>query len=174
MVGKAPYRILTMFRIASLFLAYLAYLAVPAFADLETQTSRQLQMRNVVDVAGVPDSLSFLVTAITRTDLEEALSVSDATLTVFAYDDDAFRALPYFLQTTLLTPGFKKHLTEILMYHIFADGAESSNSIEPEVVSQLQRAMVSPTRLPLTHSLALQLSSRRSFTTSITLRFPKA
>jgi uncharacterized surface protein with fasciclin (FAS1) repeats len=81
-----------MFRIVSLFLAYLA---VPAFADLETQTSRQLQ-RNVVDLAGVPDSLSFLVLAVVRTDLVDALRDSDATLTVFEFDDDAFRALPFF------------------------------------------------------------------------------
>jgi uncharacterized surface protein with fasciclin (FAS1) repeats len=110
-----------MFRITSLFLASLA---VPAFAALGTQTSRQLQT-SVTELAAATDSLSTLVTAVTTAGLADALSDTDATLTVFAPNNDAFVD---FLDA-LLTQGFRKHLTEILLFHVFADFAVLSAAL---------------------------------------------
>jgi transforming growth factor-beta-induced protein len=115
-----------MFRIGFLFLAYLA---VPAFAALGAQTSRQLQTTTVADLAFATPSLSTLVTAVTTADLTQAFSDPEATLTVFAPDDDAFGGLPAGLLQALLTPGFKKHLTEILFFHVFADAGVLSSAI---------------------------------------------
>jgi transforming growth factor-beta-induced protein len=101
---------------------------VPAVAALGTQTSRQLQT-TVVDLAVATGSLSTLVTAVTTAQLATALNDPDATLTVFAPDNDAFAALSTGLLDALLTPGFKMHLTEILSYHVFADGAVLSAAL---------------------------------------------
>jgi transforming growth factor-beta-induced protein len=116
-----------MFRFAPLFIAYLA---VPAFAALGAQTSRQLQT-TIVDLAVATPSLSTLVQAVTEADLAGALSNPAATLTVFAPDNDAFGALPPGLLTALLTPGFKKHLEEILLYHVYGSGAIESTALAP-------------------------------------------
>jgi transforming growth factor-beta-induced protein len=115
-----------MFRITSLFLACLA---APAFAALGTQTSRQLQ-GTVVDLAVATDSLSTLVAAATAADLVEVLSDDENNLTLFAPTNDAFDALPAGLLTALLTPGFKMHLEEILLYHAFPDAAVLSTALE--------------------------------------------
>jgi transforming growth factor-beta-induced protein len=42
---------------------------------------------------------------------------------VFAPDNEAFGALPDGLLAALSTPGFTKHLTDILTYHLFLGGA---------------------------------------------------
>jgi transforming growth factor-beta-induced protein len=55
--------------------------------------------------------------------LVEDLSDILNTLTLFAPTNDAIDTLPAGLLTTLLTPGLKKHLTEILLYHVFPDAA---------------------------------------------------
>ena len=110
-----------MFRFAPLFLACLA---VPAALG-----ARQLQTSNVVELAVATDSLSTLVTAVTTAELATALSTADATYTVFAPDNDAFAGLPDGLLTALLTGGFKKHLIEILLYHVYADGAVLSTDL---------------------------------------------
>jgi transforming growth factor-beta-induced protein len=114
-----------MFRITSLFLASLA---VPALAALGTQTSRQLQT-SVTDLAVATASLSTLVTAVTTAGLAEALGDPEATLTVFAPNNDAFDALPFGLLDVLLTPGFNKHLTAILLFHVYADAAVLSSEL---------------------------------------------
>jgi transforming growth factor-beta-induced protein len=115
-----------MFRITSLFLACLA---VPAFAALGTPTSRQLQTSTIAELAIATDSLSTLVAAATAADLVDTLN-ADGTLTVFAPTNEAFTALPAGLLDTLLTAGFKKHLAEILLYHVFADAAVLSTALE--------------------------------------------
>jgi transforming growth factor-beta-induced protein len=109
-----------MFRFRSLFLASLA---VPAFAAFGAHTSRQLQTSTIVDLAVATADLSTLVTAVTEAGLADALSDPQATLTVFAPSNNAFSALPNGLLDALLTPGFKKHLTEILLYHVFTESA---------------------------------------------------
>jgi uncharacterized surface protein with fasciclin (FAS1) repeats len=115
------YRILTMYRFVPLVLACLA---VPALG------ARQLQMNNtVVDLAVATPSLSTLVTAVTTADLATALSDPNATLTVFAPDNDAFAALAPGLLTNLLTPGFQMHLKDILFYHVFSDAAILSTAL---------------------------------------------
>jgi uncharacterized surface protein with fasciclin (FAS1) repeats len=110
-----------MYRFAPLVLACLA---VPALG------ARQLQMNNtVVDLAVATPSLSTLVTAVTTADLATALSDPNATLTVFAPDNDAFAALAPGLLTTLLTPGFQMHLKRVLLYHVFSDAAILSTAL---------------------------------------------
>jgi transforming growth factor-beta-induced protein len=115
-----------MFRFGSLFLASLA---VPAFAVFGAQVSRQLQTSTVVDLAITTPSLSTLATAVTTAGLAEALSDPDATMTVFAPNNDAFADLPGGFLTSLLTPGFNKHLTAILLFHVYADGAVLSSEL---------------------------------------------
>lgn len=104
-----------MFRFAPLFLACLA---APAFA----------QTMNVVELAAATPSLSTLVTAVTTAELATALS-ANATFTVLAPDNDAFAALPTGTLSALLTPGFKAHLTEILLYHVYAEAAILSTAL---------------------------------------------
>jgi transforming growth factor-beta-induced protein len=83
----------------------------------------------IVDLAVATKSLSTLVTAVTAAGFVDALSDPLAFLTVLAPDNDAFDALPAGLLTALLTPGFKKHLQEILLYHVYAGGAFLSSAL---------------------------------------------
>jgi transforming growth factor-beta-induced protein len=82
-----------------------------------------MPLGTIVDAAVATPSLSTLVTAATTAGLVDALNDPAATLTVFAPDNDAFGALPAVIRTELLTPGFKRHLQAILLYHVFSGAA---------------------------------------------------
>jgi uncharacterized surface protein with fasciclin (FAS1) repeats len=137
-----------MFRIGFLFLASVA---APAFAALGAQTSRQLQTTSVVDLAVATPSLSTLATVVTTAELAEALSDPEANLT----DNGAFGALPFDLLDSLLTPVFKKHLTEILFYDVFADGAVlSSAPAATQDITMLDGEILTVTRTDTTVTVA--------------------
>jgi transforming growth factor-beta-induced protein len=78
-----------------------------------------LQQGSIVDfVVGNPD-LTSLKTAVVRAGLVDALN-SDASLTLFAPKNSAFRALPSDILTTLLTNDeFIPHLADLLLYHVW-------------------------------------------------------
>jgi uncharacterized surface protein with fasciclin (FAS1) repeats len=86
--------ILTMFRFSSFFLASLA---VPVFAVLGAQTSRQLQTmapETVDDIILASDSLSTLAAALTAAGFVNAPALAALIRTVFAPENEAFGALP--------------------------------------------------------------------------------
>jgi transforming growth factor-beta-induced protein len=73
-------------------------------------------------------ALSTLVAAVTAADLASILSSPLVELTVFAPTDDAFAALDQEVLARLLTPPFKMHLTELLLYHV-VDGETLSTDL---------------------------------------------
>jgi transforming growth factor-beta-induced protein len=83
----------------------------------------------IADIAVDTPSLSTLVVAAVTVGPPTALTDPAATTTAFPPSNDAFGALPDGLLDTLLTPGFKAHLTEILLYHIFADAIVLSSAL---------------------------------------------
>jgi transforming growth factor-beta-induced protein len=124
-----------MFRFAPLVLAWLL---APAFGQTNS---------TIVELAVATPSLSTLVTAVTAADLATALGNPNATLTVFAPDNDAFAKLPDGLLTTLLTPGFKMHLTDILLYHVFGDAAILSSALaDTQDITMLNGEMLTVTK----------------------------
>lgn len=85
----------------------------------------------VVDAAAKRYFFSTLVQAVTDAGLADALSASDATLTVFAPTDEAFSNLPDGLLASLTT----EQLTRILQYHVlgsevFAGDLQAEQSAE--------------------------------------------
>lgn len=76
---------------------------------------------SIAEIAAEDGRFTTLVAAADAAGLVETLS-SDGTFTVFAPTDDAFAALPEGTVESLLEPGAKDTLTEILTYHVL--GAE--------------------------------------------------
>jgi uncharacterized surface protein with fasciclin (FAS1) repeats len=72
----------------------------------------------IVDIAAASPSLSTLVVAVTTAGLADVLGDPTATLTLFAPTDDAFTRLPNGTLNALLTPAFRKHLMDVLLYHV--------------------------------------------------------
>ncbi len=88
--------------------------------------------RDIVDIAASNESLSTLVTAVQAADLVSTLK-ADGPYTVFAPVNSAFAKLPDGVLNSLLEPGNKKKLSEILTYHVVAGkfkAAEVLNAIQ--------------------------------------------
>jgi uncharacterized surface protein with fasciclin (FAS1) repeats len=72
---------------------------------------------NIVEIAAADERFSTLVAAVTAAGLVETLS-GPGPFTVFAPLNDAFAALHAGTVETLLEPGNKGQLTDILLYHV--------------------------------------------------------
>jgi transforming growth factor-beta-induced protein len=140
-----------MFRFAPLVLACLL---APAFGQTNS---------TIVDLAVATPSLSTLVTAVTAADLVTALGNPDATLTVFAPDNDAFAKLPTGLVSTLLSAGFKKHLTDILTYHVYATAAVlSADLAATQNITMLNGEMLTVTKTDTTVTVTTTLGQMQT------------
>jgi uncharacterized surface protein with fasciclin (FAS1) repeats len=86
------------------------------------------------DTAGTAASnnpvLSTLVEAVTAADLVDALNDPSAEYTIFAPYNDAFAAIPEADLTALL--GDTEALTDVLTYHVYADGKLSAEDLASE------------------------------------------
>ncbi|MCT4559005.1 MAG: fasciclin domain-containing protein [Pelagimonas sp.] len=75
------------------------------------------QANTIVDIAAGDARFSTLVAAVTAADLADTLS-GPGPFTVYAPVNDAFAALPEGTVDTLLEPGNKDQLTNVLLYHV--------------------------------------------------------
>jgi len=71
----------------------------------------------IVDIAAGDDRFTTLVAAVTAAGLVETLQ-GEGPFTVYAPVNDAFAALPEGTVATLLEPGNKDQLTNVLLYHV--------------------------------------------------------
>jgi uncharacterized surface protein with fasciclin (FAS1) repeats len=94
----------------------------------------------IVDVAVEAGSFETLVAAVTAADLVETLS-GEGPFTVFAPTDEAFAALPEGLLDALLLPENKDILTQILLYHVVAGAAVTSDMVEPGEVTMADESV---------------------------------
>jgi transforming growth factor-beta-induced protein len=99
------------------------------FRDIDMEEDRILQSRrNIVSTIQREDDLSTLVLAATNTSAATALSGAGP-LTLFAPTNDAFEWLDSDLVEKLLTPNFKKHLENLLLYHAVPGSKIESSDI---------------------------------------------
>ena len=71
----------------------------------------------IVDIAAADERFSTLVAAVTAAGLVETLQ-GDGPFTVYAPVNEAFAALPEGTVESLLEPGNKDQLTNVLLYHV--------------------------------------------------------
>ncbi|GAA4837109.1 fasciclin domain-containing protein [Algivirga pacifica] len=83
----------------------------------------------LVDALSADTSYSLLVEAVVAADLVDALSSTEDTLTVFAPNNDAFRAALAVLGVTSIDEIPTETLTQILLYHV-VEGAVLSTDLE--------------------------------------------
>ena len=110
---------------------------LPASAPAVTTMSASTQMKTIVGVAALVDSLSWLSTlgtAVKAADLVETLS-SAGPLTVFAPNNAAFAKIDPDALTAILAD--KKQLTDILMLHVLAAKVMSSQLTNGLVLGDL-------------------------------------
>lgn len=110
--------------------------------------------QTIVDLAVGSGIHNTLVTAVTTAGLGDALSATDADLTVFAPTDDAFAALDQDFLAMLLTENWRVHLRLTLFHHLVSGVVYSTDIADGLVVDSLLRNQTStgaPT--PLTFSL---------------------
>lgn len=89
--------------------------------------------KNIVETAASSGQFNTLVAALKAAGLDETLA-GPGPYTVFAPDDAAFAKLPDGTVETLLKPGNKARLTEILTYHVVPGKVTSAD------VANLQEA----------------------------------
>jgi uncharacterized surface protein with fasciclin (FAS1) repeats len=97
-----------------------------------TQSTEQVQLGTVVDVASQAGSFATLLAALNAADLVTTLS-SEGPFTVFAPTDEAFAALPAGVLDALLLPENKETLVQILTYHVVPGKVMSSMVMDGEV-----------------------------------------
>jgi len=89
-----------------------------------------LMAHDIVDTAVANGSFKTLVAAVTAAGLVETLK-GKGPFTVFAPTDAAFAALPAGTVESLLEPGSKAKLTQILTYHVVPGLVMSSDIARP-------------------------------------------
>lgn len=97
-----------------------------------TQSTEQVQLGTVVDVASQAGSIATLLAALNAADLVTTLS-GEGPFTVFAPTDEAFAALPAGVLDALLLPENKETLVQILTYHVVPGKVMSSMVMDGEV-----------------------------------------
>lgn len=97
-----------------------------------TQSTEQVQLGTVVDVASQAGSFATLLAALNAADLVTTLS-GEGPFTVFAPTDEAFAALPAGVLDALLLPENKETLVQILTYHVVPGKVMSSMVMDGEV-----------------------------------------
>lgn len=85
---------------------------------------------DIVDVAVEAGSFGTLVAAVEAAGLVDTLK-GDGPFTVFAPTDEAFAALPEGLVEALLLEENREVLTQILLYHVIAGAAVTSDQVAP-------------------------------------------
>merc|ERR1712187_125745 len=93
--------------------------------------------KNIVELAQSVDSLSTLVSAVVAGDLVDTLS-SPGPFTVFAPANDAFSALPEGTLDSLLKPGNKDQLVDILTFHVLPSQVLSTDLKPKQVVKTVE------------------------------------
>jgi len=92
----------------------------------KTISYSQSSHRSLVEIAAGDDRFSTLVAALKAADLVDALE-GDGPFTIFAPDNTAFDRLADGTVASLLEPGSKKQLQEILTYHVVAANLSSDD-----------------------------------------------
>jgi uncharacterized surface protein with fasciclin (FAS1) repeats len=101
---------------------------VSVLAGWATINTTQSTDKDIVDVAIEAGSFQTLVAALQAADLVATLK-SDGPFTVFAPTDEAFAKLPEGTVASLLEPGNKDKLIEILTYHVVAGRVTSEQVV---------------------------------------------
>lgn len=97
---------------------------------------------DIVDTAVAAGSFNTLAAALGAAGLVDTLKGSGP-FTVFAPTDDAFAALPAGTVDSLLEPGSKDKLTQILLYHVVSGKVMSSDLSEGMSAPTVQGSPVS-------------------------------
>lgn len=93
---------------------------------------------NIVEVAQATPTLTTLVNAVVAAELVDTLADESATFTVFAPDDAAFEALPEGELERLLQPENQAELQDILLYHVVANEAMSTDLFDGMTITTVQ------------------------------------
>jgi uncharacterized surface protein with fasciclin (FAS1) repeats len=94
----------------------------------------------IVDIASGNPDFSTLVELVVAAGLADTLA-GEGPFTVFAPTDEAFAALPEGLLDALLLPENKDILTQILLYHVVAGAAVTSDMVEPGEVTMADESV---------------------------------
>jgi len=108
----------------------LALAAVPAISTAVARPAPAQALPDILDTAIAAGNFNTLVTAVQAAGLEDALK-GPGPLTVFAPTDAAFAKLPPSTVQFLLDPQNVGVLTDILTYHVVADGL-----LSPDVLAR--------------------------------------
>ena len=101
---------------------------VGIIAGWSTMTVTNTTDMDIVDVAIEAGTFQTLVAAVQAADLVDTLK-SEGPFTVFAPSDEAFAKLPEGTVASLLEPGNKDKLVEILTYHVIAGRVTSEQVV---------------------------------------------
>jgi len=106
--------------------AILFSLIITTFAFAGDHNKSESSKKDIVTIAVDAGNFKILATALTETELVEALQ-SDGPFTVFAPTDDAFAKLPEGTLETLIND--KETLKKILLYHVVAGEVTSKEVV---------------------------------------------
>ena len=106
--------------------------ALLTFSVAGTQAA-DLKSQDIVDVAVGAGSFKTLVAAVKAADLVGTLK-GDGPFTVFAPTDEAFNKLPKGTLESLLKPGNKKKLQDILKYHVVEGRVKAKDVVNLNVL----------------------------------------
>jgi len=106
----------------------------PPTPTIPTEDTSTTEDPSIYDVVSATSDLSTLKEGLDAAGLAAALDSVTASLTLMAPNDSAFAALPAGLLDTLFTPAFKKHLEEILVYHISDDVFTSQGLFDDKTI----------------------------------------